>query len=346
VWVALLVLPPLLGSLRGHLTWRPRRPRRRAPPAGRDLGGAEAALDALIVTLVPDPDRRFGPALAAAVRAAGADPELAARVTAVRERLLARRYGPGRAVADDPTLAAEAHEVARRLGGSLRGRTVAVVALLMVAASRLMSQNPAPEQLYAGGALHAASEGFARRAADEPAVAGHWYNLGATYYRLGEPGRAEAAWLRARRLDPRSPSIRRALELTPPPDIASSRWTWSPPVTPEELLLVGSAAWLFGWLGWFLRPRIRERWLVVLAFAGAAVLSGLALRAWYRRPIAIVLDDATLRLSPHGQAPTVAPVQGGSAVQVVGHGRGWVLVRAAGGREGWVPDPAVAAIGS
>jgi hypothetical protein len=85
---------------------------------------------------------------------------------------------------------------------------------------------------------------------------------------------------------------------------------------------------------------------VVLAFAAAAVLSGLALRVWYRRPVAIVLDNVTLRLSPHGQAPAVAPVQGGSAVQVVGHGPGWVLVRAAGGREGWVPDPAVAAIGS
>ena len=58
-----------------------------------------------------------------------------------------------------------------------------------------------------------------------------------------------------------------------------------------------------------------------------------------------VLDDVTLRLSPHGQAPTVAPVEGGSAVRIVGQGRGWVLVRAAGGREGWVPDPAVAAIG-
>jgi len=75
------------------------------------------------------------------------------------------------------------------------------------------------------------------------------------------------------------------------------------------------------------------------------VLSGLALRAWYRQPTAIVLDNVTLRLSPHGQAPAVAPVEGGSAVRIAGHSRGWVLVRAAGGREGWVPDPAVALIG-
>jgi hypothetical protein len=93
------------------------------------------------------------------------------------------------------------------------------------------------------------------------------------------------------------------------------------------------------------RPRIRERWLVLLVFAGAAVLSGLGLRVWYRRPTAILLQDVTLRLSPHGQAPAVAPVEGGSAVRIAGHARGWVLVRAAGGREGWVPDPTVAVIG-
>ena len=176
-------------------------------------------------------------------------------------------------------------------------------------------------------------------------MAGHWYNLGAAYYRLGEPGRAEAAWLRAQRLDPRNSSVRRALELTPPPDVASARWTWSPPVTPEELLLGGAAGWILGWLGWILRPRIRERWLVLLVFAGAAVAAGLTLRAWYDRPIAIVLDDATLRLSPHGRAPAIVPVEGGSAVRIAGHARGWLLVRAAGGREGWLPDAAVAVIG-
>jgi hypothetical protein len=345
-WVALVSLPPLLLSLR----WKwPRRPKRRAAPERRsDLRSAEEALDELVQVLAPDPDRRFGPALAAAVRAAGADAELAARVTAVRERLLARRYGPAVPEPADASLAAEAHEVVRRLGGSLRGwrgRGVLVGLVLAVAAGALNAQNPAPEQLYESGALHAAADGFARRAAAEPAVAAHWYNLGATYYRLGAGGRAEAAWLQARRLSPREPSVRRALELTPPPDVASARWTWSPPVTPDELLLVGGLVWIAGWIGCVARPRARERWLVLLVFAGAGVLGGLALRAWYRRPLAIVLDPATLRLSPHGRAPALSPVEGGAAVRLVGRSNGWVLVRAAGGREGWVPDAAVAAVG-
>jgi BatD DUF11 like domain len=346
-WLALLGLPPLLLSLRGR---KLRAPHRRVPREARsDLRSAEAALDDLLQSLAPDPDLRFGPALAAAVRAAGADAALAARVTAVRDRLLARRYGPAAPATDDANLAAEAHEVAQRLGGSLRAwrqRGAAVLVLLVIPGlGRLAAQSPPPETLYESGALRAAVDGFGRRAADAPAVAEHWYNLGATYYRLGATGRAEAAWLRARRFDPRGPAVRRALALTPPADVASARWTWSPPVTPEELLLTGGLGWLVGWLGWILRPRVRERWLVLLVFAGVAVIGGLGLRAWYRVPLAIVVDPATLRLSPHGRAPAVAPVEGGSAVRLVRRNPGWVLVRAPDGREGWLPDAAVAAIG-
>ena len=346
-WLLLLVLPPAALLVRAHLPTRGIRRRKTAAPPRNDLRSAEAALDQLVQSLAPDPDRRFGPALVSAVRAAGADAELAARVSAVRERLLARRYGPGPSGAHDAALAAEAQEVVRRLGGSLltpRIRSVLLALLLGGVAGRASAQNPAPEQLYEAGALRAAADGFARRAAAEPAVAAHWYNLGAAYYRLGWPGRAEAAWIRARRLDPRQPSVHRALALTPPPDAASARWTWSPPVTPEELLLLGAVVWIAGWLGWVARPRVRDRWLVLIVFGALGVGSGLLLRAWYRRPLAIVLDPVTLRLSPHGRAPALGPVESGSAVRVVGRTPGWVLVRAAGDREGWVPDAAVAAV--
>jgi hypothetical protein len=98
-------------------------------------------------------------------------------------------------------------------------------------------------------------------------------------------------------------------------------------------------------VGWVVRARARERWLVLIVFGGGAVLAGLGLRAWYRQPVAVVLEPATLRLSPHGRAPTVAPVESGAAVRLIQGGRGWMLVRASGGREGWVPDAAVAAVG-
>ena len=345
IWMLLLLLPPLALLARDRLSRRIR-PVPGGPRA--DLRGAEEELDALVLALVPDPDRRSGARLAAAVRAAGADAELAARVAAVREKLLARRYGPGAAQPADPALAVEARDVARRLGGSLRGWAGRGTAALLIAAAAggsVRAQAPSPEALYAEGSLAAAAEGFSRRAAAEPDDPAHWYNLGATYYREGREGRAAAAWLQARRLAPRSGAVRQALRLTPPPDAVSSRWTWSPPVTPEELLLVGTLGWLVGWLGWAAMPRQRERWVVLLVFSAIAAGAGLGLRSWYRRPLAIVLDRAAVRVSPHGLAPTIGPLDAGTAVRVVRRGRGWLLVRVPGDQRGWIADAAVALVG-
>jgi tetratricopeptide (TPR) repeat protein len=347
VWFAILLLPPLAVTLRGR--WPSRARPRRPGPVRNDLRSAEEELEALVRALVPDPNRRFGPGFASAMRAAGADADLAARVAAARERLLARRYGPDAPPSDESALALEVHELVRRLGGSVRGwqgRGVAVgLLVLSLLAPRGAAQSPAPEALYESGSLRAAAEGFAQRVAEEPAVAAHWYNLGAAYYRQGFAERAAAAWLEARRLAPREPVIRRALQLTPPPDGTSARWTWSPPVTPEELLLLGSLGWLAGWIGWTVRPRIRDRWLVLLVFAGCAILGGLGLQAWYRRPLAIVLDDTSLLLSPHGRAPTISPVEGGTTVRILRRSPGWALVQAPGAREGWLSEEAIAALG-
>lgn len=298
--------------------------------------------------LVPDPDQRSRTGLAAAVRAAGADADTARRLGAAREQLLARRYGPGAASEEDPALVAEVQELIRRLGASLRGwrgRGAVVGMLLGLLAGGMAAQSPPPERLYETGSLRAAAEGFARRAELEPSVAAHWYDLGASYYRLGLKGHAAAAWYRARRLDPREPSIRRALRLTPAPDARSARWTWSPPVTSDELLLLGAFGWLAGWIGWVLRPRLRDRWTILLVFAAASTVAGFGLRAWYRRPLGIVLDQTTLRVSPHGRAPALGPIDVGGAVQILRSDPGWTLVRAAGSREGWVSSDAIAVIG-
>ncbi len=344
-WVVILLLPPLAIVARD---WRPRHRRRRVSLPTSGLRGVEEELDAVVRGLVPDPDQRSRTGLAAAVRAAGADADTARRLAAAREQLLARRYGPGIASEEDPALAAEVQELIRRLGASLRGwRGRGAVAGMFVGllASGMAAQSPPPERLYETGALRAAAEGFARRAELEPAVAAHWYDLGASYYRLGLKGHAAATWYRARRLDPRETSIRRALRLTPSPDATSARWTWSPPVTSEELLLLGTFGWLAGWIGWVLRPRLRDRWTILLMFAAVSTAAGFGLRTWYRRPLGIVLDQTTLRVSPHGRAPALGPLDAGGAVRILRSDPGWTLVRAAGLREGWVSSDAIAAIG-
>ena len=346
VWVVALLVPPLL-VLGRH--WRPRR--RRSPVVAPEGGlrGVEEQLDALVRGLVPDLDHRSRAGLAAAVRAAGADADTASRLAAAREKLLARRYGPGGPSQEDAALASEVRELVGRLGGSLRGApgrsAVLGLALLLLFAGRPGAQSPDPEQLYETGALRAAAEGFSRRAEAEPGVPAHWYGLGAAYYRLGQRGAASAAWLRARRLAPRDPTINRALRLTPAPNVTTARWTWSPPVTSEELLIVGVIGWVIGWIGWGARPRTRHRWAILLGLSGGTVIAGFALRAWYRRPLGIVLDQTTLRVSPHGRAPALGPLDPGGAVRILRFDRGWILVRAAGAREGWVTSDAVAAVG-
>jgi BatD DUF11 like domain len=343
-WLFIVLLPPLAALVRSPLR---RRRRPKAAPAETGLRAAEETLDAVVRGLVPDPDHRSRAGLAAAVRAAGADAETASRLAAVRERLLARRYGPPGILLEDASLTAEVEELVTRLGGSLRGwrRTAALCLLLALLGGGAHAQAPAAEGLYQTGSLRAAAEGFSRRVELEPAIAAHWYNLGATYYRLGAKGRAAAVWTRARRLEPRSSTISRALRLTPAPDAASARWLWSPPVTPEELLLLGGAAWVAGWLAWALRPRLRDRLTVLLVLAAVALVAGLALRSWYQKPLAIVLDQTTLRLSPHGRAPGLGSLESGAAVRIVREEPGWSLVRPAGSREGWVENDAIAAIG-
>jgi hypothetical protein len=84
---------------------------------------------------------------------------------------------------------------------------------------------------------------------------------------------------------------------------------------------------------------------VLLVFSAAAVLTGLALRTWLREPLAIVRERTTLRLSPHGLAPTVTSLESGSSVRIIRHSPGWVMVEAPGAQRGWLADEAVAAVG-
>jgi hypothetical protein len=90
---------------------------------------------------------------------------------------------------------------------------------------------------------------------------------------------------------------------------------------------------------------VRERWLVLLVFSAAAVLAGLGLRSWLREPVGVVLQRTTLRLSPHGLAPTVVSLEAGSAIRILRHAPGWVMVEAPGAQRGWLAAEAVAAVG-
>jgi hypothetical protein len=309
-WIVIFLLPPILISLRGRPL--PRRAAAR-PVVETGLRAAEERLDQVVRGLVPDPDQRSRVGLAAAVRAAGADGETASRVAAVPRTACWRgaMVPPGQ-TAEDQALVQEVEELVRRLGDSLRGwggRVAPIVLLLgLVSAGMYAQAPPPPEGLYEAGALQAAADGFSRRAALEPTVAANWYDLGATYYRLGAKGRATAAWVQARRLAPREPNVLRALRLTPAPDVNSARMLWSPPL--PRRAAAGGRLGVVRRLDWLGAAPPTSRPLVGAPDLRSDCSAGRArTRAWYHRPVAVVLDQTTMRLSPHGRAPAVGPTR-------------------------------------
>ncbi len=339
-WALTTLLPPLA------LVWRRgRAPRPKAPRArlAADAATLESELESLVRSLAPDAAALGNSELVGALRAAGVEPPSAARLVAVRDRLRELRYGPGAG-----TVPSDLVQEARALLDSLRPRArragaLAAIALLAMCtgAGTISAQAADPSRLYSAGSLHAAVGGFLReldRDARDPAV---WYNLGAAYYRLGLDGRAAAAWQQAHRLAPRQRTVNRALALVPPPESASAARLWIPPLSWPELALAALPLWGLGWtlLAW--RPRRRDVAVALILLGTVTGGAALALRARESRPVGIVLSGTPLQLSPHERAPTVSPLESGTAVLPVREHAGWTMVNGPAGRLGWVPSDSV-----
>jgi hypothetical protein len=349
-WLVLLVGPPLLAWL-----WRrrlPATPIRVAAPAPAPLsriGRAERQFHTLLASHVPDAEARDGDGLGRALRAAGVESAVADHVMRLRDRLRATRYGP-RAPGDAAQLAAELEQVLRVLGGDAartgrRGRDGRGVAVSMLVAAlcgavgapgRVAAQALSADALYDAGALRAAADSFAARAAAEPRAPAHWYNLGATLYRAGADGKASAAWAIAARLAPRDETVRRARELLPPPDAPSEPLLAVGLATPGEWALVAAGLWLALWI---VAAGRRRRVLLFSLAALTAGAVGLAAREALRRgrAVAIVVNPATsVRVAPYGSASAAATVEAGAALLVVRTLGGWLEVHRQDGVRGWV----------
>lgn len=345
-WLVLLVGPPLLAWL-----WRRRgtgeaAPIRVAAVAAAPLspiGGAERRFHALLASHVPDAEARDGDGLGRALRAAGVESAVADHVMRLRDRLRAARYGP-RAPGDAAQLASELEQVLRVLDGDPSrtgrrgrdGRVVAVGLLVAALARPAAAQALSAEALYDAGALRAAADSFATRAAAEPRVPAHWYNLGATLYRAGADGKASAAWAIAARLAPRDETVRRARQLLPPPDAPSEPLFVVGLATPGEWALLAALLWVVLWIvaAGGRRPVV----FVSVAVLTAGVI-GLAAREALRRgrPVAVVVHPATsVRVAPYGSASAAATVEAGAALLVDRSFGGWLEVHRQDGVRGWV----------
>jgi hypothetical protein len=171
--------------------------------------------------------------------------------------------------------------------------------------------------------------------------------MGNAYVRAGKPGLAVLNYERARLLAPNDPDVeanlilvRRSLALPTEPGSRLSRAVGG--VSPTM------ATWI-GVVGWALiaaallagRSSALHRWVRRTAvIAGAALIgftvaSGVAL--WPRLHEAIVIAGAApVRVSPAPLGDALFTLKEAEAVTTAGEHEGFVLVRTAAGRAGWV----------
>ncbi|HET7790124.1 MAG TPA: BatD family protein [Gemmatimonadales bacterium] len=345
VFIAVLFLPPLfwLRVRRTSAAAADDLAVTAAGPAGdlTRLGRLEREFHHVLASHVPESFARDGDGLAQALRAAGVESAVADHVMRLRDRLRAARYGR-HGTGDAAEMSAEIEQVLQVLGGveragsRRRAVTLALLAVFAVPAAR--AQAPSAEALYQAGALRAAMDSFAARAAREPAVAAHWYDLGAAAYRSAADGKAAAAWTAALRLAPRDRVILAARTLEPAPDAASESLLAVGPATPAEWALVAAALWV---LAWILALRRGRRWGPAIAFAATLAAAWAGVAEWRRRaaPVAVIAAPGTpVRVAPYGAASAASSLDAGAAILVentYAQGR-WLEVRRADGIHGWV----------
>ncbi|HMA45084.1 MAG TPA: BatD family protein, partial [Gemmatimonadales bacterium] len=348
-WLAIALLPPVVAL------WRTRR---RAPPAapaappveGTRLGDLEREFLRRLTAHVADAATREGEGLARALQAAGVERSVAARVVRVRDRLRAARYGP-RGSEDLKSLPSELDQVLRALEPERRtgrrsqasGLRASLVLLgLLAAGAPARAQGPedgtSAEALYQAGAMRAAADSFASRAAADTLNPAHWYDLGAALYGSGADGKAVAAWVTAQRLAPRNAVIRQARTLLPPPDAITEQLLTVGLVTPGECGLVAAACWIACW-GLLLVVRRRAVAVVFGVLALVAVAFGQVERQRRARPVGVIVGRATpVRAAPYGSASASIVLEPGVAVLVEDafNAGQWLRVRRPDGVNGWV----------
>ena len=171
------------------------------------------------------------------------------------------------------------------------------------------------------------------------------HNLGTVALARGHRGPARLHLERAARLAPLDADVRRNLALAraaagePEPSAARVAWDRAVGVVRPLGLVALALALSFGALGLALSGR--RRWAVGLAAVAVLAVAAASGAAWERtRPLGVALRDAPAVEAPSAEAPGVARLQEGEAVEVGDLSDGWREVTV-GRARGWVRADAV-----
>jgi tetratricopeptide (TPR) repeat protein len=179
-----------------------------------------------------------------------------------------------------------------------------------------------------------------------------YFNLGNSYFRVGNIGEAILSYRRAFRLDPRDADIRANLYLArgfvndahaPRHGILSRLDLFLERLTTEELewLLVA----LFMLLGvsglYVVFFHVARRRLIILTALGAAFWCVLAMSTAYRIVLekneGVVIAAAEARFEPSNKATVYFNVLAGGEVRILRQQEGWAKIERFDGKTGWIP---------
>ena len=246
-------------------------------------------------------------------------------------------------------------------------RAIALAGLCLAACASALAQSEfAPSaafaranERYRAGQFTDAAEAYRTILASGLDSGPLYFNLGNALLKSGRKGEALWAFLRAQRLLPRDPDVRANLDyvrsLLPMalrdsvrPSVAVRVLTLNQQMTTRELAL--AVAWLlwataaFGVASmWLLRLRGLRR-----AGWACAALTALAVVVLMTQTVAIdavatavvTQERVDVKFAPQEAATTHFTLSEGTLIRVLGQEFGWIQVRRADGRTGWVPESA------
>lgn len=192
-----------------------------------------------------------------------------------------------------------------------------------------------------------------------------YYNLGNSYFKIGQPGRAIYYYEKARRLIPGDSDLLTNLAfVTEAVGVTPSNWTadlwdWLTHRLPLEQSAIGASVGFFllmGLIVWaVLAPqsvrsgdglRFRFGWLIPAGLAALILLVyglffGLTLFDQLQ-PQAVSVQAVTVRFEPSSEATGYFQLPEGSRVWVLNSKSGWRMIRRADNKRGWVEAAALA----
>lgn len=230
---------------------------------------------------------------------------------------------------------------------------------------------PNPKSAEAKALFHAALSGFESLVKSGRRNGHLYYNIGNTHMRLGEIGPSIANYLRAERLLPGDPDIRRNLafarslcELRIEPKattaILQTLLLWHYETSPSTRSSVALGAYALFWAVLFVMLFMRRRIpalvavCVVLGIVSAATGISVAVQSspgWAERTGVVIAHEAVLR---KGNGEAYEPQLDRALTEGVefrilesrpsGSGETWHHVELADGKDGWLPDRSVSQV--